>query len=130
MAIWKCDNMIFLPCRHPAQRHTWRPRQPGAKFEHNHPFLVTMLHLQLISSILMTTLQKTEEQINHPHCLHFSSFCVIDLVSAEFRALANDLEHLVLCDVPRPGFSGYHRRSQDISGNIRISQQVSGNTRI
>ena len=50
----------------------------------------------------------------------FSSFCVIDLVSAEFRALANDLEHLILCDIPRPGFSGY----QEVSGYLRKYQDM------
>ena len=40
MAIWRCDDMIFLPCRHPTQRHTWKPRRPDKKIEvgHNHPF--------------------------------------------------------------------------------------------
>ena len=54
----------------------------------------------------------------------FSSFCVIDLVSAEFRALANDLEHLILCDIPRPGFSGYHTRFQEVSGYLRKYQDM------
>ena len=97
---------MFLPCRHPAQRHTWMPRRPGAKFEVD---------------------VKKDGGANQSSSLIvfiFLSFCVIDLVSAEFRALANDLEHLILCDIPRPGFSGYHTRFQEVSGYLRKYQDM------
>ena len=80
-----------------------------------------MLHLQLISSILMTTLQKTEEQINHPHWL--SSFfrrfvwsTLSPLNSGHLPMISSISSFVIYPDLGSQDI----RKFQDISGNTRI----------